>query len=57
MNVCYVIIEMLIENISFIFYFSDMLPLPNTTKENYKVLFYRLVEYGTENVSILCSEI
>lgn len=31
---------------------SDMLPLPNTTKENYKVLFYRLVEFGTENVSI-----
>lgn len=27
----------------------DMLPLPNTTKENYKVLFYRLVEFGTEN--------
>ncbi|KAJ6633291.1 hypothetical protein Bhyg_16290 [Pseudolycoriella hygida] len=27
----------------------DMFPLPNTTKENYKVLFYRLVEFGTEN--------
>jgi len=28
---------------------ADMLPLPNTTKENYKVLFYRLVDYSTEN--------